>query len=167
METKKIYLPMQMKCLMPDTLYKVIDSLFAFQKDGIVNYSKKTCECLHIDIAIFEQCVQTGINVGILSFVEKDGGIYKFKINEEAISKFRNIEWKDVPNIKMIGLATEIKFKNNSSESKPASDFDNMSEEDMKKMILMMQARLKEREEVSKIVQLACEPTSNVDDLPW
>ena len=167
MEGKKTYLPMQMKCLMPDTMYKVIDSLFAFQKDGIVNYSKKTCECLHIDVSIFEQCVQTGINVGILSFVEKDGGIYRFKINEEGINKFRNIEWKDVPNIKMIGLATEVKFKSDAKPAKQSTEFEDMSEDDMKRMMLMLQARLKEREEVNKIVKFASDSTSDDDGLPW
>lgn len=167
MEEKKLFLPMQVKCLMPETMYKVIDSLFAFQKNGIVNYSKRTCECLHIDVAIVEQCVQTGIDVGILTFIEKDGGIFKFRINEEKIKKFRDIEWKDVPNIKMIGLSTDIKFKNDHEEVKSSSSFDNMSEEDMKKMILMMQARLKEREEVKNIVRLASEPTDAPNDLPW
>lgn len=166
MEEKKIYLPMQIKCLMPDTMYKVIDLLFAFQKNGIVNYSKRTCECLHIDVAIVEQCVQSGIDIGLLTAIEKEGGIYRFKINEEAIKKFRNIEWKDVPDIKMIGLSSEITFKN---EKKPVSRFDDMSDEDMKKLILTMQATLKEREEVKKLVQFASEPTSKVstDDLPF
>lgn len=158
---------MQVKCLMPETMYKVIDLLFAFQKNGIVNYSKRTCECLHIDVAIVEQCVQTGIDVGILTFIEKDGGIFKFRINEEKIKKFRDIEWKDVPNIKMIGLSTDIKFKNDHEEVKSSSSFDNMSEEDMKKMILMMQARLKEREEVKNIVRLASEPTDADLGLPF
>lgn len=167
MEEKKLFLPMQVKCLMPETMYKVIDLLFAFQKNGIVNYSKRTCECLHIDVAIVEQCVQTGIDVGILTFIEKDGGIFKFRINEEKIKKFRDIEWKDVPNIKMIGLSSDIKFKNDNEEVKSSSSFDNMSEEDMKRMILMMQARLKEREEVKNIVRLASEPTDADLGLPF
>ena len=167
MEGKKTYLPMQVKYLMPESMYKVIDALVVFQKDGIMSYSKKMCEYLHMDESIVEQCIQTAIDMKLFTLAEKNCGIFKFKLNEDTIKKMNEIVLKDVNHIKLIKLATEIKFKNNSSESKPASDFDDMSEEDMKKMILMMQARLKEREEVSKIVKLACEPTNNVDDLPW
>lgn len=167
METKKIYLPMQVKYLMPESMYKVIDALVVFQKEGIVSYSKKMCEYLHMDEPIVEQCVQTAIDINLFTPIDKNGGIFRFKINEDTVKKMNEIVLKDVNHIKLITLSTEIKFKNNSSESKPASDFDDMSEEDMKKMILMMQARLKEREEVKKIVQFASEPTSNVNDLPW
>ena len=167
MEGKKTYLPMQVKYLMPESMYKVIDALVVFQKDGIMSYSKKMCEYLHMDESIVEQCIQTAIDMKLFTLAEKNGGIFKFKLNEDTIKKMNEIPLKDVNHIKLITLSTEIRFKNDHEEIKPSSNFDNMSEEDMKKMILMMQARLKEREEVKNIVRLASEPTDAPDDLPW
>lgn len=150
MEKGKIYLPMQIKALMPSDMYKVLDVLVAFQKEGIVSYSKRNAEFLHMDEAICDQAVQTAVDVKLFIPVGKDGGVFKFKINEDIIKRAQEVSLKDIPGKKMISLSTNITFKSQKKEEK--KDVDCMSYDEMKKMLLMLQARMNEHEQVKKLV---------------
>lgn len=147
---KKIYLPMQLKALMPADMYKVLDVLVAFQKEGIVSYSKRNAEFIHIDQSIADQAIQTAVDLKLLKPIEKDGGIYKFRINEEVIKRAQEVNLKDIPGKNLIKLSTDITFKNEKKEEKTGIDI--MSYEEMKKMLLMIQAKMKEHEEVKELV---------------
>lgn len=150
MEKGKIYLPMQIKALMPSDMYKVLDVLVAFQKDGIISYSKRNAEFIHVDLAVADQAIQTAIDIKLLIPVEKDGGVYKFKINEDVIKRAQEVSLKDISSKKMIKLSTDITFKSQKNEDK--KDVDCMSYSEMKKMLLMLQARMNEHEQVKKLV---------------
>ena len=150
MEKGKIYLPMQIKALMPSDMYKVLDVLVAFQKEGIVSYSKRNAEFFHMDLAVADQAIQTAIDIKLLIPVEKDGGVYKFRINEDVIKRAQEVNLKDISSKKMIKLSTDITFKSQKNEEK--KDVDCMSYDEMKKMLLMLQARMNEHEQVKKLV---------------
>ena len=159
MENKRLYLTLQIKTLMPESMYKVIDILFALQKDGMVGYSKKTAELAHIDSSIADQAVQTAINHKILIPIGVESGIYRFKLNEDVLKKSLSVDFKDLVGYNLFELATEITFKENMSSSP-----DDMSEDEMKAQILLLQAKLKEKRAVKKLLN---GNTQEYSDLPF
>lgn len=159
MENKRLYLPLQIKVLMPESMYKAIDILFALQKDGMVGYSSRTAELAHIDSTIADQAIQTAINHKIFIPIGKENGIYRFRLNEDVLKKSLTVDFRDLTGYNLIELATDIKFK----ESVPESS-DEMTEDEMKAQILMLQAKLKEKRAVKKLLS---SNTQEYSDLPF
>lgn len=117
----KIYIPHQLKALLPSDMYKVLDTLFAFQKDGQISYSKRNSEFLHLDQAVADQCIQTAIDKKMIAPVEQSGGIYRFKINKELMEVAKNIPLTDIPNKALLKLSTEITFKELMKSKEPST----------------------------------------------
>lgn len=107
----KVFLPYQVKMLLTGDFYKVLDTLFAFQKDGEISYSKRNCEFLHIDQAIVEQAIQTAIDYKIIEFVEQTGGVYKFRPVIATLEAAKLIPLNEVPNKPLFKPSDEIKWK--------------------------------------------------------
>lgn len=107
----KIYIPIQVKALMPGDLYKVLDALFAFQKEGTISYSKRNAEFLHLDQAVADQAIQTAIDYKLIEFIEQAGGVYRFKINSAAFETAKMTPLSEIPNKPLLKLSEEIKWK--------------------------------------------------------
>ena len=155
MENNRIYLPLQIKALLPAEAYKVIDLLTVFQKeDGTVSYSKRNAEFLHMDEVICEQAVQTAIDIKLFLPVGVDGGVYRFKLNTDVIKRAQEVSLKDIPEKKMINLSGNITFKTRMKNGieEPKGGIDDMSYDEMKKMLIQISARMKEHEQVKKMV---------------
>ena len=137
---------------MPSDLYKVATTLFAFQKDGEVSYSKRNATYLHIDQAIADQCIQTLVDYKLITPTGQDGGVYKFKINASTIEAAKLTPLTEVPNKPILKLSTEITFKNVNNTRELSAD-----------EILAQIDKLK-RQLMNKV---KAEQTSTADDLPW
>lgn len=132
---QKIFIPHQLKALLPPEMYKVLDTLFAFQKEGIISYSKRNSEFLHIDQAICDQCIQTAIDKKIIAPVEQSGGVYRFKINKELMEVAKNIPLTEIPHKALLKLSSEITFKELMKTKQP-------SNEELMEQIRRLQAQL-------------------------
>lgn len=102
---------MQVKALMPGDLYKVLDALFAFQKEGTISYSKRNAEFLHLDQAIADQAIQTAVDYKLITPIEQSGGVYRFRINGAAFEAAKMTPLTEVPNKPILKLSSEITFK--------------------------------------------------------
>ena len=131
---------------MPAEMFKVMDTIFAFQKeDGTVTYSKRNAEFLHIDQAIADQCIQTAVDRKIITPVGMDGGVYKFKINEGTIEAIKQIPLPEIARKPLLKLSDEIKWKNHTSTKE-------LSNDEILDQIRQLQAMLKK---------------NVTEDLPW
>lgn len=137
---------------MPSDLYKVATTLFAFQKDGEVSYSKRNATYLHLDQAIADQCIQTLVDYKLISFVEQSGGVYKFKINAPTIEAAKLIPLTEVPNKPLLRLSSEIKWKHQSTTKEMSPD-EILGQIQALKEMLMKKVKPTE--------------TNAPDDLPW
>ena len=135
----RIYLPLAVKTLLPAQTYKVIDLLFVFQKDDIITYSNRNSEFFHVPGLHCELAIQTAINIGLLTLVEKDGGIYKFRINKDFIEKYQRVESSEIPAMKTFDIAKEVKFTNEAQA--PTDEITQL-----KKMVASLQKQLQEKE---------------------
>lgn len=137
---------------MPSDLFKVATTLFAFQKEGEVSYSKRNATYLHIDQAIADQCIQTLVDYKLITPTGQDGGVYRFKINAPVIEAAKSQPLTEVPNKPILKLSTDITFKNVNSTRELSAD-----------EILAQIDKLK-RQLMTKV---KAEQTNTADDLPW
>lgn len=137
---------------MPSDLFKVATTLFAFQKDGEVSYSKRNATYLHLDQAIADQCIQTLVDYKLITPAGQDGGVYRFKINASTIEAAKLTPLTEVPNKPILKLSTEITFKNVNNTRELSAD-----------EILAQIDKLK-RQLMTKV---KAEQTNTADDLPW
>ena len=147
----KIYIPMQVKALMPGDLYKVLDALFAFQKEGTISYSKRNAEFLHLDQAVADQCIQTAVDCKLITPIEQSGGVWKFSINGAAFETAKMTPLSEIPNKPLIKLSSEIKWKNQTT-TKELSPEEILAQIQTLKQMLMKTVK---------------EENNTPDDLPW
>ena len=138
--------------LMPGDMYKTMVALFASQKDGVISYSKRNCEFLHLDQAIVEQAIQTAIDHKLITPVEQSGGVYRFKIIQPTIEAAKMTSVTDIPNKPLLKLSTDITFKN-MSNTKPMTPEEILSQIQTLKQMLMKQVKT--------------EQNNDADTLPW
>lgn len=149
--TEKIYLPAQISYLMPSDLYKVATTLFAFQKEGEVSYSKRNATYLHLDQAIADQCIQTLVDYKLITPAGQDGGVWKFKINAPVIEAAKLQPLTEIPNKPILKLSSEITFKQ-MSNTKPMTPEEILSQIQTLKQMLMKQVKTE---------------NNDTDNLPW
>lgn len=142
---QKIFLPLQCKALLPSDCYKVLDTLFAVQKDGKISYSKRNAQFLHLDEAICDQAIQTAIDKKLIVLEAKEGGVWTFTINSEQLEKFKNVKLQDVPGIKLIDMSTEITFKHE-QEASPYELAPSMTREELVALMQKIQLQLKKHD---------------------
>lgn len=150
--TEKIYLPYQVSMLMPGDMYKTMVALFASQKDGVISYSKRNCEFLHLDQAIVEQAIQTAIDHKLITPVEQSGGVYRFKIIQPTIEAAKMTSVTDIPNKPLLKLSTDITFKNMSNTK-------SMTPEEILNQIQTLKQML--------MKTVKTEENNDTDNLPW
>lgn len=147
----KIYIPAQVSMLMPSDMYKTMITLFAFQKEGIISYSKKNADFLHLDQAVTDQVIQTAINYKLIEPIEQTGGVYKFKINQTVMETAKLTPLTEIPNKPLLKLANEITFKQEMGTKQKTN-------EELLEEIRKLQAQL----------MANVKPDNNdTNDLPW
>lgn len=150
--TEKIYLPYQVSMLMPGDMHKTMVALFASQKDGVISYSKRNCDFLHLDQAIVEQAIQTAIDHKLITPVEQSGGVYRFKIIQPTIEAAKMTSVTDIPNKPLLRLSTDITFKQ-MNNTKP------MTPEEILGQIEALKRQL--------MTKVKAEQNNDADTLPW
>ena len=163
METnEKVYASQQLICMLPPLALKVMLYLLNWQRmEQIKYYEKQMCRFLHIEKEELQLAIQT-LEDNKLIDVSLIDQTWMITINKETVRKYFNVKMETVAEHEGIKLSKEITW--NKVDESSSNGIDGMSEEEMKRMVLMLQARLKEREEVKKVVV-----SNNVDkdDLPW
>lgn len=147
----KIFIPAQVSMLMPSDMYKTMITLAAFQKEGIISYSKKNADFLHLDQAVTDQVIQTAINYKLIEPIEQTGGVYKFKINQTVMETAKLTPLTEIPNKPLLRLANEITFKQEMGTKQKTN-------EELLEEIRKLQAQL----------MANVKPDNNdTNDLPW
>lgn len=167
METlKRVTMPTQLVCALSPIPCKVMQYMCGWSsRPSIKLYIHQMARAMNLADEEVELAIQTLSNVNLIE-IGKEGDTYVAKINAAQVQKYFEVPFQRIVESDGIQNATEITW--NKTLEKPTSsiDVDDMSDADMKRMLLMLQARLNERAEVKKVTVT---PENNkVDDgLPW
>lgn len=154
METnEKVYASQQLICMLPALALKVLLYLMNWQRYGNVKYfQKQMCGFLHIDPSELDLAIQTLADNKLIDVCKIDDN-WCFNLNKDTIKKYFDVPMQTIKDHEGLKLSKEITW--NKETTTQSNDVDDMSEDEMKRMLLMLQARLKEKEEVKKVVVTA------------
>ena len=168
MENKKrIYPSSQLVVALDSKTLKVAMWILGWSSQGSVKYYArqyaKACKMTEQEV---ELCIQTLVNCKFIdvSLVDQT---WMLTPNAEQFQKYYEIPMSKVLEGNGIPMAKEVTW--NKEEKKQSNGINDMSDDEMKRMIIMLQARLNEKEQVKKVVVSASKNKTEdvIDDLPW
>jgi hypothetical protein len=159
MDKKRIYPSTQLVVALDSKSLKVVMWILGWQNQVSVKYYPKqfakACKMTEEEV---ELCIQTLVNCKLIdvSLVDQT---WMFTPNAEQFQKYYEVPMSKVLEGNGITMAKEVTWKK--------EEVNEESDEDLKRQILMLQARLNERQQVrNKVVSMAAS-TNDVDDLPF
>lgn len=156
-KSDKVYASQQLVAMLPPLALKVLMWFLNWQSREVIKlYEKQVCKMLKISEEELNIAVQTLINHGLIS-VSRNEQIWIVQLEKEKIQKYYNVPLDVVKEHDLLPMAKEITW--NVQDEVPTAG--KMSREQIMKTILMLQAQLKEQEQVAKMVETV------EDDLPW
>ena len=169
MENKKrIYPSSQLVVALDSKTLKVAMWILGWSSQGSVKYYpkqfSKACKMEEKDV---ELCIQTLVNCKLIdvSLVDQT---WMLTPNAEQFQKYYEIPMAKVIEGNGITMAKEVTWNKVDTNTK-SNDVDDMSDDEMKRMIIMLQARLNEKQQVKNVVLTASKNKTEdvIDDLPF
>lgn len=167
MDKKRIYPSTQLVVALDSKTLKVAMWILGWSSQGSVKYYArqyaKACKMTEQEV---ELCIQTLVNCKLIdvSLVDQT---WMLTPNAEQFQKYYEVPMSKVLEGNGIPMAKEVTW--NKEEKKQSNGINDMSDDEMKRMILMLQARLNEKEQVKKVVVSASknETEDVIDNLPF
>lgn len=166
MDKERVYISTQLACMLPPTALKVLSYLISWQSQEQIKYfDKQFSKAMHLDKAEIEQALQLLIDKELIN-ARKIDTYWVFELEKKKIQSYFNVPMQKVYDHEGFKLPPQITWNKESTKSE---DINDMSDDEMKRMILMLQARLNEKEQVKKVVVSASKNKTEdvIDDLPW
>lgn len=160
MENEKVFLSQQLICMLPPLALKVMAYLLNWQRyDCIKYYENQMTKFMHITKEELEIAIQTleDNNLIDISMVDQT---YVIQINKATVKKYFEVPMQKIHDHDGIKMSEVVTW--NKEEKQPSNDISDMSDKDIKTLLLRLQAQLNEREQTKKAVVAA-----SVDDLPF
>ena len=163
---KKVYPSQQLVCSLDARVLKVFMWLCGWQSQiDIKLYVNQMSKFLHLSEEEVELAIQTLENIKLIS-IKKVDQTYIANINAEQVNKYFKIPMSKLAESNGIQMATEVTWNLEKTEHLKKE----LTTEQMKKMIQMLQIRLQEKEEVEKLVMTnnaEKEEDDGYDSLPF
>lgn len=167
MDKERVYISNQLACMLPPTALKTLFYLISWQSQEQIKYYQKQFEkTMHIDQAEIEQAIQLLIDKELISASRIDNN-WVFVLEKKKIQSYYNVPMNKVVEHDGFKLPSEITW--NKEENKQSNVINDMSDDEMKRMIIMLQARLNEKQQVkNKVVSMSASNDDNYcSDLPF
>lgn len=171
METKeKVYMSNQLVCMLPPLACKVFAYILNWQNsDSIRYYAKQYSKMMHLSEREVEVAIQTLVDNKLLEIGRIDQ-TWLLNINKEVVKKYFNVPMQTIHDHEGLKLSTNITWNKTQQELKSSAvEVEDMSEEQLSKLLQRVQVMLAEKQETKKLVKMACAASSesSTDDLPF
>ena len=167
MDKERVYISNQLACMLPPTALKTLFYLISWQSQEQIKYfQKQFAKTMHLDQSEIEQAIQLLIDKELISASRIDNN-WVFVLEKKKIQSYFNVPMNKVAEHDGFKLPSEITW--NKEEKKQSNVINDMSDDEMKRMIIMLQARLNEKQQVkNKVVSMAASNDDNYcSDLPF
>lgn len=165
MDKERVYISTQLLSVLPPIVLKVASFLCNWQNspNGIMLYEHRFAKTLKMTDEEVRISIQTLINLKLIDLTNIDNK-WKIEFNPTEWQKYYKIPMDKVIEHEGYKLATEVTYDKVDTNTK-SNDVDNMSDDEMKRMILMLQAKLNEKQQVKeKVVSMS---NNDYDNLPF
>ena len=166
MENEKVRMSSQLIALLPSVAVKLLSFMLMFQSNpkGVMLYEHRFARMLKITDEEVRLAVQTLINLKLIDLTNIDGK-FRVEFNKDQFDKYFKVPMEKVLEHNGHQLAREVLYDKD-SEPKKQKDLTDMSDGELKTLLLRIQASLNEREQLKeKVVNL--QSNNDVVDLPF
>lgn len=163
MDKDRVYISNQLACMLPPTALKTLFYLISWQsQEQIKYYQKQFAKTMHLDQAEIDQAIQLLIDKELISASRIDNN-WVFSLEKKKIQSYFNVPMSKVVEHEGFKLPSQITW------NKQDGSTSEMSDEELQRQILMLQAMLSERKQVrNKVVSMAASNDDNYcSDLPF
>ena len=168
MDKERVYISNQLACMLPPTALKTLFYLISWQSQEQIKYfQKQFSKTMHLDQAEIEQAIQLLIDKELISASRIDNN-WVFVLEKKKIQSYFNVPMNKVVEHDGFKLPSEITW--NKEENKQSNVINDMSDDEMKRMIIMLQARLNEKQQIKEKVVVSASKNNTedvIDDLPF
>jgi hypothetical protein len=160
--TEKVRISSQLIALLPSVAVKLLSFMLMFQSNpkGVMLYEHRFARMLKITDEEVRLAVQTLINLKLIDLTNIDGK-FRVEFNKDQFDKYFKVDIQKVLDHSGYQLATEVTY-NKEVETPKQKDITDMSDAELRTLLLRVQASINERQQLKeKVVNLQ----SNNDDL--
>lgn len=163
MDKERVFISNQLACMLPPTALKCLFYLISWQSQEQIKYfDKQFSKAMHLDRSEIEQAIQLLIDKELIS-VSRIDNHWVFELEKKKIQSYFSVPMQKVYDHEGFKLPPQITW------NKEDNSTGEMSDDELQRQILMLQAMLSKRKQVkNKVVSMA---TSNDDnycsDLPF
>ena len=166
MENKKVFLSTQLLAVLPPVVLKLAAFIVNWQNspNGIMLYEHRFAKTLKLTEQEVRLSIQTLINLKLIYLTNIDKK-FKIELNHDEWQKYYNISMDKVIEHQGYQMASEVTYDQESKPKQASNDIEDMSEQDLKRLLLRIEASLSEKQQMKKCV-ITPEPKYN-DQLPF
>lgn len=159
----------QLVCMLPPLACKVFQYILGWQNAEVIKYyPKQYSKFLHLSEQEIDVAVQTLVDNSLLD-VSRVDQTWVFTINKDVVNKYYNVSMEKVKEHEGLKLSSNVTWNvlEQQSSKGQAVEVEDMSEEQLKNMLMRIQVMLNEKEQTRKTVKMMSAPAEPKDDLPW
>ena len=158
---KKAFVSTQLLAVLPPMARKTLMYICNWQNspNGIMLYEHRFAKTLKMTEQEVRLCIQTLINLKLIDLTRIDGK-WRIEINVDEFGKYLKIPMERVIEHEGYKMADKVEYEA-VEENKPSS-IEDMSDDELKKLLLRIEASLSERQQVKELVK-----TNVPSDLPF
>lgn len=128
--------------------------MFQSNPKGVMLYEHRFARMLKITDEEVKLAVQTLINLKLIDLTNIDGK-FRVEFNKEQFDKYFKVEIQKVLEHSGYQLATEVTYNNKEAEAPKQKDITDMSDAELRTLLLRVQASINERSQLrEKVVSL-------------
>lgn len=160
MEEKRLYPSTQLIALLHPKVLKVYLYLLSWQNVKPVKiYLKRISDITKLSVRDIEIAIQSLIDNGLIQV--RHNGVADVVFDKDGIMKYFDVPMKEIAAMELLPVSTNVTW--NKPVKTKVDEIDDLSEEQMKQLILRLQASLNEKQQVKKLVN----NSSFEDGLPY
>lgn len=160
----KLFVSTQLAALLHPVVFKMLYFITCMQ--GIGNfkiYPTTLAKILKLREKDVMYSIQTLIDNKLITVSKGEDGYFTAKANKDEFQKYLSIQLSELKDKELLPVSKDVTWDKIQPTRPVAKNDDSMSTAEIKRMLLMLQAQLKEREQVEKMIKVNDEPT----DLPF
>lgn len=158
---KRVSMPTQLVCALPPVACKVMQYMCGWSGQEFIKlYVHQMARAMNLTDEEVELAIQTLVNVNLIE-IAMQGDSFVAKINASQVQRYFEIPFQKIIEADGIPMAKDVTWNKESNTAQ--TNINDMSETDMKRLMLMLQARLNEKQETKKVIVNNAED----DGLPW
>ena len=149
---KKAFVSTQLLAVLPPMALKTLMYICNWQNspNGIMLYEHRFAKTLKMTEQEVRLCIQTLINLKLIDLTRIDGK-WRIEINVDEFGKYLKIPMDRVIEHEGYKMADKVEYEA-VEENKPSS-IEDMSDDDLKKLLIRIEASLSERQQVKELIK--------------